>query len=120
MSTSIVAARPQSAHRGLRRADFRRIAREGRRTNGPLISASVAPALEGRGRVGFTAGRRVGNAVSRNRARRLLREAWRSVGPEGDLPVDIVLVAQPDMAGRVLDDVRAEMARILELAGVIR
>lgn len=45
--------------------------------------------------VGFTASRRVGGAVRRNRAKRRLREAVRHVLPALDLPMcDIVVIAK--------------------------
>lgn len=50
---------------------------------------------EGPPRLGFVAGKKVGNAVQRNRAKRRMREAARRV----DLPsgVDMVLVATVDV-----------------------
>lgn len=45
-------------------------------------------------RLGITAGKKVGNAVQRNRAKRLIRQAYRNV--EIDLPIgiDLVIVAR--------------------------
>ncbi len=60
---------------------------------------------------GFTATRKIGGAVVRNRARRRLREAARQTLPELGLPgVDYVFVARADAAAApwpaLLDDVR--------------
>jgi ribonuclease P protein component len=53
----------------------------------------VAPG-EGPSRAGWVTGRRVGGAVARNRARRLLRESWRAVAPKVEEGHDLVLVAR--------------------------
>jgi ribonuclease P protein component len=70
-----------------RRSDFLRIARDGRKWVAPgLILQMRSRGMKQRGReplppirVGFTASRRVGNAVSRNRVRRRLKSAVREV-----------------------------------------
>lgn len=71
-------------------------------------------------RFGVVASKRVGGAVKRNRAKRLLREAARNLSDElNDRSIWIVLVAKTAINGRasgeVLDDVRRE----LETAGLI-
>ncbi|MCM1528766.1 MAG: ribonuclease P protein component [Alistipes sp.] len=50
-------------------------------------------------RFGITAGKKIGNAVCRNRAKRLIRLAYRNA--EARLPVgmDIVIVARPGILG---------------------
>ena len=67
--------------------------------------------------VGFTASKKVGSAVVRNRARRRLREAARRLLPELGLPgVDYVLVARqttPDASwAALLDDVGNALIRL--------
>ena len=67
--------------------------------------------------VGFTASKKVGSAVLRNRARRRLREAARKLLPEFGLPgVDYVLVARqhtPDAPwSALLDDVGNALIRL--------
>lgn len=70
-------------HRLWRRAEFQCLRRHGRRYVHPLAVLIVcrAPLVEGEqgahSRFAFSASRRIGNAVVRNRAKRLLREATR-------------------------------------------
>ena len=46
-------------------------------------------------RFGLSVGKSLGNAVARNRVRRILREAFRLVGPDLPAGLDIVCVAKP-------------------------
>lgn len=74
---SLPDVRPYSSLRG--RDAFSRVYRDGRRIRkGPLLII-IADGPQGPPRVGFVAGRRVGNSVTRNRAKRRLREAFRRV-----------------------------------------
>jgi ribonuclease P protein component len=61
-----------------RSADFQKVYRQGKRYDGVLMTAFVLPNKLSHNRFGITASRKaVGNAVDRNRARRLLRETFR-------------------------------------------
>lgn len=76
----------------------------------------VAP---GSGQVAVVAARRVGGAVERNRARRVLRAAWREIAPQvGD--DDIVLVARQGIRGAKTQDLVAEMTELLHREGLVR
>ena len=68
-------------------------------------------------RLGFTATRKVGNAVIRNRAKRRLREAARALLPSFGRPgCDYVFVARDGTPGRdwgrLLDDVKSALIRL--------
>ena len=68
-------------------------------------------------RLGFTATRKIGNAVIRNRAKRRLREAARALAPLLAVPgSDYVFIARmgtPDRPwDRLLDDVKSALTRL--------
>jgi ribonuclease P protein component len=65
-------------------------------------------------RFGFSTGRKVGNAVVRNRIRRRLREALRATerGPAGGW--DILVIARPASATAAYADLRNALDRLLE------
>ena len=50
-------------------------------------------------RLGITTGKKVGNAVARSRARRLIRQAWRENEPDAPVGLDIVIVARAALPG---------------------
>jgi ribonuclease P protein component len=83
-----------------RRAEFLRLAARGRKFSRPgfLMQALVQPG-EVPLRVGYTATKKIGNAVLRNRARRRLREAVRLTQAEQKLcGVELVLVCRKETA----------------------
>jgi ribonuclease P protein component len=76
----------------------------------------VAP---GPGSVAFVAGKRVGGAVHRNRARRILRATWRELASRIGQGYDIVLVARGAIAGSRTHELVAEVEELLSRAQVI-
>jgi ribonuclease P protein component len=75
--------------------------------------------LPGTGSVAFVAGRRVGGAVSRNRARRILRAAWRELGPRVVEGYDVVLVARASITDARSNELVAEVEKVIVRAKVI-
>jgi ribonuclease P protein component len=62
--------------------------------------------------VAFIAGRRIGGAVRRNRARRVLREVWRRVAPSV-AEAHVVIVAREGILETRTDEVETEMRELL-------
>jgi len=119
----------QRRFRLTRSEDFKRVRRSGKSYAHPLV---VLIALKGeksegpRVRVGVAAGRTVGTAVKRNRAKRLLRESMRTLIPDIALRqtqdntsnLDIVLIARPGLASASLEDTRKALLNLLGRAQI--
>lgn len=72
-------------------------------------------------RVGFTASRKVGNAVARNRARRRLRAAAAQVLPDhAAMGHDYVVIARLETLERPFDDLLGDLTAGLKRLGVYR
>jgi ribonuclease P protein component len=118
-----------------RSSDFQRVRRSGKSYAHPLIvlfvSASEAPgpalpALAGRPgsevevvRVGVAAGRTVGNAVQRNRAKRLLRAAMQNLYQKIVPGFDLVLIARRPLPSAALIQTQEALFTLLNRAGLL-
>jgi ribonuclease P protein component len=99
------------------RGDFVRAKAQGLRLVCGCLIANVAPRpAELATRLGVVTSRKIGGAVVRSRARRLLRESFRLHQNELARPVDLVLIARPSIAGKGLAQVERDFLRALKLA----
>lgn len=105
-----------------KRAEFLRVSGVGKRAPTPSLILQAAPqdgpqdgTAEADRRVGYTASRKVGNAVKRNRAKRRLRAAAREIlSAHGAHDHDYVLVARSATVERRWDDLRADLRGALK------
>ena len=105
------------SRRLLHRADFQRVYSQGVKIAGPLFLLFVCKReQEGSCRVGLTASRKAGNAVVRNRAKRLLREAVRRNWEWTPKGCDCVLHVRVRMLEASYAEVEAEIRRTMKRA----
>lgn len=97
-----------------RSSEFARLKEEGRREISGTLILNWLPAE--RLRLGVVTGRKIGSAVIRSRARRLLREVFRQHQHEVLAPVSMVLVARQSIASGGLEAVRKDYLRALSRA----
>lgn len=79
-----------------------------------LMTVVALPNELGRGRLGIAATKKLGGAVVRNRAKRLVRELYR----HGEVPrgLDIVVIPRPDMLNADFRTIEAEFRYALRRA----
>jgi ribonuclease P protein component len=100
--------------------DFARVRREGQRAVlGCLVANWRRLPAGATTRLGVVTSRKVGGAVVRNRARRLMREVFRLHQRELAEPVDLVLVARRSIAGRGLAEVEKDFLATMGRAGLL-
>ena len=105
-------ARLRPSERLRRGGEFRRAFRQGLRLDGPLFVLVAAPNGKGYCRLGLAASRKLGGAVARNRAKRLLRESFRR---QKALPgFDVVLIPKPEILSRSQGEVEREYRERLQ------
>jgi ribonuclease P protein component len=98
-----------------RRPEFQKVYEQGERVRARLMTVMVLPTERPISRLGIAATRKLGGAVVRNRAKRLVREVFRRARvPTG---LDIVVIPRPEMLDAEYRVVEAEFGYVLRRAG---
>jgi len=110
----VAGARPVGRFRPAQRvrthADHEAVKEVARRVTTPsLVLLLRSRALEGEARLGIVATRRLGSAPVRNRAKRLVREAFRSTRELWSQGMDLVVIVRRPPSGATLDSFVAEL-----------
>lgn len=102
------------ARRLRRRAEFQRVFETGRRWQGRFVTVLVAPNEAGGPRLGIVASRKLGDAVRRNLAKRLIREVFRQNTPLLDRQgVDIVVIPRRELFDAAYSSLETDFRSVL-------
>ena len=101
-----------------RNGEFKRLYHKGRSFPGSLVITYVYATKRNYNRFGITASKKIGCAVKRNRARRLIKEAFRLLSPRLCTGYDFVFIARTKTTLSTLHAVQATVQKQLTEAGV--
>lgn len=109
----------QRRYRLKRRSAFAYVYRKGERTSAKHLALLAARSREGL-KIGLSVSKKVGNAVTRNRVKRLLREALLPITERVDTRFMYVIVAYPSIVGKSLDEVKKITETAFEKSGKLK
>ncbi len=99
--------------------DFRRLYAKGRSVAGGFVVVYAQETNRDINRVGFTVSKSLGNAVMRNRTKRLMREGFRLMEDKLDTGFDMIVVARNRAAGKTYKQISKDLSFVLHSLGII-
>lgn len=103
--------------------DFRRMYHRGKTVVFPALVVYYSKNRQSTCRLGITAGKKIGNAVCRNRVKRIIRAAYSAVIDSVDTTAccyDFVIVARNRCAFLKSSDVEAQLCAALKKSGLMK
>lgn len=101
-------------------SDFRRAYGRGEAFVCPAFVAYVLKNRQGKLRLGITVSKKIGGAVERNRAKRLLTAGFAEIAAQIPTGYDVVLVARTRLLKTKSTEIAATMLQNFEKAGIIK
>ncbi len=102
-----------------RSSDFRAAFDGGRKAVGRRMVLYLLPRTDGRLRLGVVSSKKLGGAVARNRARRLMREVFRRNRHRLVGAADVVLVARPALLTAKWSEIEHELLDLARRSGIL-
>jgi ribonuclease P protein component len=107
------------AERILKKKEFTAAYDKGKRLSSKNFIVFLHPSQAGNRRLGVTVSKKVGEAVQRNRIKRLLREFFRLNKDRLPSGQDIVIIARADVSSRKYDEIKRELEALFVTGGPI-
>lgn len=101
-------------------SDFQKIYRNGRSLANRNLVMYVCPAFHPQQKVAFAAGKKLGNAVTRNRVKRLLRQVYRLHRHEIDDKYCVLLVGRAAAANTTSTVLEKSFCLLCQRAGILK
>ena len=104
-----------------RHGEFASVKAEGTGQKGRYVVVNVRRTGDGNpSRCGIVTGRRIGNAVRRNRVRRRLREIIRREGDRIASGIQLVIIARQHSTQATMNELKEDWASCARRAGILR
>ena len=103
-----------------RNCDFRRLYYKGKSYTNPALVIYLRRNGAGICRVGITVSKKIGNAVERNRCKRIIRAAYRELSPVIIGDWDIILVARTKTKYLKSTQIKEILSELLKKAGAVK
>lgn len=101
-------------------SDFRRLYHRGRSYVNPGVVIYVMKNKSGARRLGITVAKKIGSAVERNRAKRIIREAYRNLERKTIEGFDLVIVARKKTIYLKSTDLVRALSGMFSSAGILK
>ncbi len=106
-------------YRLTRSNDFQRVKQKGTSFAHPIMILIKAPNPDPNLRIGISAGRTVGNAVIRNRAKRRMRASLNGIIPQLQIGWDLVFLARKPITEATYTELVSAEKQLLKRAGLL-
>lgn len=103
-----------------RNSDFSSIYKKGKSVGDRFVVVFYRKNRLPYNRIAFLASKKVGNSVTRNRARRLMKESYRQMGQRLALGYDIIFIARKTIVDLKCADVKKSIEAATRRAGLLK